>query len=330
LKQRELLCIANVVLALSACSTDVGPSAPASGADAGGGASSTGGSAPVVVVSNGGASPVHDASSAGGSASTGGVGPILGPLTPIFRGIVVDASTAAGFDPSRYSPLVDVEVCVYEDSTLPCAISTRSGEYEFDGAPQNRPFHFSYKKAGFDPVLYPVGATAPGSYGAPFIAMASVSFNDSFMKQVGVERDPTKGTIQFAAAEPGTQTDAGFFQVFGGMGFVYLKDFQVSVSPNASEGPFYVSEAWRPDGNLTRSSAAGWGFVTASPGDYTLTFAHPTHTCGTITTTVVAGYSTVYVGAICSPLGDAGTVRPNRDAGASLDAAVIDGAADGS
>ncbi len=242
----------------------------------------------------------------------------------------MDASTATGFDATKYAPIPDVQVCVYEDSSLPCAISTRSGEYEFDGAPQNRPFHFSYQKPGFDPVLYPVGATAPGTYGAPFIAMASVSFDDGFMQQVGVKRDPSKGTIQFAAAEPGTQTDAGFFQVFGGQGFVYLKDFQVSVSPNASAGPFYVSEAWRPDGNLARSSAAGWGFVTASPGDYTLTFEHPTHTCGSIATTVVAGYSTVYVGAVCSPRADAGAVRPGMDAGSNADAAAVDGAVDGS
>jgi hypothetical protein len=252
----------------------------------------------------------------------------LGPLTPIFRGFVVDASTATGFDASKYSPLPGVEVCVFEDSSLPCAIATASGEYEFDGAPQNRPFHFSYKKSGFDSVLYPVGATAPGSYAAPFIAMASVSFNDGFMREVGVERDPTQGTIQFAAATPGTQSDSPFFQVFGGTGFVYLAGYQVSISPDANAGPFYVSAAWRPESRLMESSAAGWGFMTANPGDYMLTFKHPTYACGTIATKVVAGYSTVYVGAVCSPPNDAGAGRPPADAGSSVDAAAIDGAAD--
>jgi hypothetical protein len=318
-----------VVFALSACSSDERPITPAANAGAGGNTSSTGGSTSVYdAASHGGASPVGRASSAGTPASTGGLGPVLGPLTPVFQGVVVDASTATGFDASKYSPLPGVEVCVYEDSTLPCAISTSSGVYEFDGTPQNQAFHFSYKKPGFDPVLYPVGATAPGTYGAPFIGMASVSFNDGFMREAGVERDPTKGTIQFAAVEPGTQSDSPFFQVFGGTGFVYLKGYRVGISPDASAGPFYVSAAWRPDSSLTQSSPAGWGFLTANPGDYVLTFKHPTHACGTIATKVVAGYSTVYVGAICTPPADAGTAGPKPDAGASVDAAALDGAAD--
>jgi hypothetical protein len=182
LKPRASLWFANVVWALSGCSSDERASAPASSADAGGHAASTGGfSSGGDIASNGGASSVGGAPSAGAPA-TGGLGPVLGPLTPVFRGFVVDASTATGFDASKYSPLSGVEVCVYEDSALPCAISTRSGEYEFDGTPQNRPFHFSYKKPGFDSVLYPVSATAPGSYAAPFIALASVSFNDGFMQ----------------------------------------------------------------------------------------------------------------------------------------------------
>ncbi len=275
--------------------------------------------------SNGGAAAAGGASS-GAAPSNGGFGPAAGDLTPIFRGIVVDASTATGFDGSKYTPLPGVEVCVYEDSSLPCATTTSSGDYEFDGTPQNQPFHFSYKKAGFDSVLYPVPATPAGSYGAPFIAMASESFNDGFMKQVGVERDPTRGTIQFAAVVPGAQSDSAFFQVFGGTGFVYLMGYRVSISPSASAGPFYVSEAWRPDSSLTQSSAAGWGIITASPGDYSLTFTHPTHTCGTIATKVVAGYSTVYVGAVCSPSNDGGTVAPNTDAGSSADAAAVDAA----
>lgn len=278
--------------------------------------------------SSGGASPVHDASSAGAPA-TGGLGPAVVPNGPTFRGIVVDASTATGFDASKYAPLPGAEVCVYEDATLPCAMVTKSGEYEFDGAPQNQPFHFSYKKPGYDPVLYPVGATGPGSYGAPFIALASVSFDDDFMRQVGVERDPTKGMIQFAAVVPGTQSDSEFFQVFGGTGFVYLMGYRVGVSPAASAGPFYVSAEWKPDGMLTRSSAAGWGFMTAPAGDYMLRFEHPTHTCGATATKVVAGYSTVYVGSICSPIEDAGAAGPKRDAGSSLDAGTGTDAADG-
>lgn len=293
---------------LAACSGDETPMARTGarpGPDASsGGVSGTGayGGGPSV----GGASTGGTLSTGGVDASSGSGGFTPNPFTPVFRGIVVDASSGSGFDATKYTRITGVEVCVYDDPTLPCATSTSAGDYEFDGAPENRPFYFSYKKDGFDSVLFPVGATAAGSYVTPFIVMAPTAYSDGFAQKAGVTRDVNMGRIHFAAVTRGAPTDSPFFQVFGNAGFVYLKGYKVSVSPAVNHGPFYVSDAWEVDPALVESSTAGWGFVATTPGDYTLSYAHPTLACGTTSTKVVAGYTTIYVGTICSSSRDGG------------------------
>jgi hypothetical protein len=85
-----------------------------------------------------------------------------------------------------------------------------------------------------------------------------------------------------------------------------------------THGPFYASSAWKIDKTLQESSAAGWGFMTAAPGDYTLKFSHPTLKCGSTTTKVVAGYDTTYVGTVCAPAPtDGGASDGGGDAGPS-------------
>jgi len=115
----------------------------------------------------------------------------------------------------------------------------------------------------------------------------------------------------------GGPSSSPFHEVFGGTEYFYVEGFTVTISPAATAGPVYTSASWTPDPSLTSSSAAGWGFFEAAPGDYTLTFTHPTLTCGTTMTTVVAGYDTTYVGAICTAPGadGGGTDASGADAG---------------
>ena len=107
-----------------------------------------------------------------------------------------------------------------------------------------------------------------------------------------------------------------FHEVFSGIEYFYVEGFKVTISPSGTAGPVYTSASWAPNPSLTSSSAAGWGFFEAPPGDYTLTFTHPTMSCvaTTTTTTVVAGYDTTYVGALCSaPSADGGGVDGSSD-----------------
>ena len=99
--------------------------------------------------------------------------------------------------------------------------------------------------------------------------------------------------------------------MFGTTELFYLEGFTATISPAATAGPTYTSASWAPDKSLKASSAAGWGTFQAAPGDYTVTIAHPGMTCGSTQTKVVAGFSTTYVGNLCSPAAsDGGSLEP--------------------
>jgi hypothetical protein len=158
---------------------------------------------------------------------------------------------------------------------------------------------------------------------APPIIMGTPTLSSDFANQAGFTTDATKGTVLFGAVTAGTKADSQFYEEFGGVGFIYVQGYQVVPTPAATHGPFYVSTAWKADKTLQESSAAGWGFITAAPGDYSLEFSHPTLKCGTTTTKVVAGYDTTYVGVVCNPPSDGGTGdggNPSPDSGTPSDA----------
>jgi hypothetical protein len=85
-----------------------------------------------------------------------------------------------------------------------------------------------------------------------------------------------------------------------------VSGYSVSVSPAPTVGPVYTSAAWAPDPTLTASSTAGWGYIQAPPGTYTLSYSSPTLNCGSTTAKIVAGYVTTYVGVACTVPADAG------------------------
>ncbi len=136
------------------------------------------------------------------------------------------------------------------------------------------------RKTGYGPTLYGVTPTAGPTVSAPAIFLDTTAVDDSWGTEGGVPPDPTKGTILFGALVAGPSTSP-IHEVFGGTEYFYLSGYTVTISPAATAGPVYTSASWAPDPSLTSSSTAGWGFFTAPPGDYTLTFAHPSLTCGT-------------------------------------------------
>lgn len=288
------LVFGGLTLVLSACSSDQA-AAPA-GQDAGSGGSAGGGG------------------TSGAAGNGGAAGSTEAGATIEVKGKVVDASTSTGFDATKYTALADVDVCVYEDNSVPCVKTNATGDYDLKGAPAGKAFYLSFKKTGSNSTLYAVAAGTASPVNAPAIIMGTPGLSGDFAQQAGITVDSTKGTILFGAVTPGTKSDSQFYEEFGGQGFIYVQGYQVVPTPAATHGPFYVSPAWKIDKTLQESSAAGWGFITAAPGDYTLKFSHPTLNCGSTTTKVVAGYDTTYVGTACTAPADGGASDGGGDA----------------
>ncbi len=286
----------SVGAAIAACSSSSGGVAP--GGDAG--SSGEGDGATTGTDAGGGEDAAPSPATGGADAGAG----------PFVSGQVVDGSnlTAAGnFDATKYSPLQGVQVCLYGQSSVPCATTDASGKYSL-AVPAGTAFTVSYVKTGYQPTLYAIGAQTSGSTDdAPAIFLSSTSSFTSLGTMAGAPPDPTKGTILFGGGTIGPSPGALYHELFGTFDYYYVPGYSVTIAPAATVGPIYVSADWEPDPSLTASSSAGWGFFQAAPGTYTLTYSSPTLNCGSTTTTVVAGYVTTYVGVACTVVGDGGT-----------------------
>jgi hypothetical protein len=269
-------------------------------------------------------SPVADAgeSEAPAPSSDAGVASVTG--------LVVDASNytaAKNFDATQYPAVQGVQVCVYGESSVPCAATDASGKYTL-AVPAAAAFTLSYNKTGYQPYLYAIGAQSAGTTDdAPAILITTTASGNAFLTMAGGTPDPTKGEILFGGGTIGPSPGAMYHEMFGAYDYYYAPGYSVTISPAATLGPVYVSAAWAPDPSLTVASVAGWGVFQAPPGKYTLTYSAPNLSCGTTTTTVVAGYTTTYVGVACSVIdGGASSVGDaSTDSGTTINDASADG-----
>lgn len=220
------------------------------------------------------------------------------------KGIVVDGSNGnamKNFDHTMYPSLAGVRVCVYEHAEVPCAVSDSEGRYTLAGLPKDLDVYLTYEKDSFAPMLWkPVSGTGDEM---PAMFMLTREYRDAFAKAGRIEPDDSTGLIYFGAhllESRGTMVH----QKFGTQERYYLRAYSLSVAPAAKAGPVYVSSHGSPDANLTVASAAGWGIVQAVPGDYTLSYEHPSLSCPTVEAKVVKGFITAYVSVVCS-VGDA-------------------------
>jgi hypothetical protein len=250
-----------------------------------------------------------------GSAADGGTVSVVGQ--------VVDASVlsaAKNFDATQYAGLQGVQVCVYGQSAVPCTTTDASGKYTL-AVPPGAAFTVSYTKTGYESYLYAQSAMSAGTT-APLAAifLTSTDTANSFATAAGATPDATKGVILFGGGTVGTPAPgAVYHEMFGPYDYYYASGYSVSVSPAVTVGPVYVGTNWMPDPTLKASSTAGWGFIQAPPGTYTLTYSAPDLNCGSTMATVVAGYTTTYVGVACTVVDDAGAP--------ASDASPADGAA---
>jgi hypothetical protein len=289
-----------IAILIVACSSDHSTEGPEGGS--GGSSSKDAGSGGKKM--DGGGTGGHTGT--GGSTASGGASSDAGATAPM-NGVVVDNSTfqtEKSFDPSKYPALSGVKVCVYDDSSVPCATTDSNGKYTIN-LPIGHASYVSYEKDGYTPTLYANTPTSNAAISSPPLFLPPTTFTDTFLKQAGLTNDSKQGGILFGGVELGPSS-APTHELFGTTEVFYLSGLSATVSPAASTDPIFVGDDWKPDPSLKQSSTAGWGFIQAKPGDYTLTISKPGYSCPSTTTKVVAGYETTYVGALCTKTSDGG------------------------
>jgi hypothetical protein len=252
------------------------------------------------------ATPSGDAGAASDGAADAAPGPSPDAAagTSTLSGLVVDASqlsAAANFIAAKYPPLAGVQVCVYGDSTVPCATTDANGHYSLAGVTVSSTLTLSYAKSGFVPTLWAVGSNPSSTIAG--VLLINTATNDGWLQAAGVSSDPTKGELVFGQGTLGPVPGLGelYQENFGSFEYDYVPDYTVSISPAATVGPIYFSSSFMLDPALTAASTAGIGIFQVAPGDYTLTYSAPGLACLPATVTAVAGYANTYVGSYCSP-----------------------------
>jgi hypothetical protein len=262
----------------------------AAGSDGGGtgGSGATGGGAGAAGTS--GAAGASGA--AGGGGMDGGTGGSEGGLTGSITGRIEDLLTANDPNPTYVSGL---SVCVYQDSSIPCATTDSQGAYTLANVPADQDLLLEYQKTGYFPTLVTVhtvpGVVSLGLFLAPTTAAAT-----AFATLVGVTLDPNKGQVLFTAFQPAS-----------GGGYTGQDSVVGAITPKTGTGPFYTNNnnPPLPDTTATATSANGIGlFANVDPGDAEVTLTHFSKTCTRLSTAwpgvnpngskikIVAGYLT--------------------------------------
>lgn len=226
------------------------------------------------------------------------------PATVSVTGTIVEFEKGKGFANAASPGVEGVEVCVHENSDVPCVMTDAKGKFALDGVPTEVAYLLTFHKDGYGKVVrQQPPAVADVTIYEPDSRLAKVDIAEADLAAAGVTPDDTKGSIGFGAAvnnDAGTESPFAF-KVAGLLDLIFLEGYTVSIDPKAGTGPVYRDADEEPDPSLTKSSEAGYGFfVDLPPGDYSLTFEHPDlKGCTPVDVTVIADHATLNVGPEC-------------------------------
>ena len=221
---------------------------------------------------------------------------------PVVSDAAIDGAVASLAD---QPPLPGVQVCVYQDSTIPCVTTQTDGTFSLPGLPIRTDLILSLTKSGYQSALVPIETASTDmderSNPIPLYVTGSPDLGFPIDLQ-------TKGEIvAFAVSVSGPNMNI----------FTPTLGTQFSLSPASGNGPYFL------DNNVFDFSATSFVgaralYYNVAPGTYMLTFANPGYDCEPISypfgdfgwpvTTpthsvklvVAAGYSTGLVGALCT------------------------------
>lgn len=320
-----------VLGALTACGDDDddGSNGGTGGGDASAGMGGDGG--------NGGGTAGSGGTAGGGSGGTAGSGGTSGtggttdggPAdagTLSFSGGVVEGTAGMLFE--NEPPLEGVEVCIVNasgmtDTAYECSTTDATGAFSISGLPPNTELIASFIKDGY------VSQVKPLDLGTASIMLPTDFRMGSLLADGGAPRsfgmDPSvaleagMGTVNFFGIQPHVG-DASPPDVPTGVDWV--DGLSVTISPAGGDGPFYLdaNEVYRPGATSTGEGGYGGWFINLAPGEYVLSFSHPTMSCAplpgaafgwpeganSVRTPILADMNTQAVGVLCTQPTDSG------------------------
>jgi hypothetical protein len=203
-------------------------------------------------------------------------------------------------------PLPGVQVCVYQNTTLPCVTTAADGTFMMMGLPVRSDLVLSFAKSGYSSILQPIetASTDMDGRGNPII----MNRPDPTFLPPGLTADPTKGDISAFAVTAGG--DGGSFTGVGGT--------TITLSPMSGSGPYFVNQQGTIDPSAKSFESSQAYYFNVDPGTYVLTYANSGYDCEPISfpfglfgfpvtspahslkLIVAAGYTTGIVGALCT------------------------------
>ena len=153
-------------------------------------------------------------------------------------------------------PLEGLEVCVYQDASIPCVMTDSTGRFTIGGLPAMSDIVISLKKTGYRPTLLAIetGSTdmdgsAAGPYPIPSMG------GSPWSSPVAVDLS-TKGMAVFFAIGQGAV--GGLSDAVGTM---------VNLSPAGGDGPYFIDDNGALDPSATSVVAQNGSLFQPGPGN---------------------------------------------------------------
>ena len=185
-----------------------------------------------------------------------------------------------------HPPLAGVNVCLLEDSSMPCAITDQAGRYDLEGLPADEDLHISVQLRDYYSLLIPINASTYQFDDHPAVEMPSFALEAQTYEQLTTERDLNKGGMNFFIVSGQLEADpepdhAEINATLKGVGVRYR---QVYTSDQGETfGPWSDPRGWTlsggdvvylnadesPDSAALHTSSSGLGLaLNLSPGLY--------------------------------------------------------------
>jgi hypothetical protein len=205
-----------------------------------------------------------------------------------------EPSGAADAGDGGAMPLEGLEVCVYQNASVPCVMTDSTGKFTIGGLPTMSDVAISLKKTGYRPTLLAIetGSTnmdgnAAGPYPIPRTGGPASS------SPIAVDLS-TKGSVVFIAIGPGG--GGGVANLGGAVGTM------VSLTPAGGDGPYFIDDHGALDPSATSVLAQSGVYFNLDAGTYQLAFDDPNHDCASLSIPFGFGFSTSLANAVKFPI----------------------------
>jgi hypothetical protein len=222
--------------------------------------------------------------------------------TAAINGVLVEA-TPISEKPRDERPAVEgAEVCVYENEDI-CTTTDENGEFMLEGVPADADVYLSFTKDGYGSKI--MGFSPGSSSLAVTVDIASDALHEVRATAAGAVDSEETGMISAAAITYNTDKVDSPFAVSNAAGdWIMLEGVSFALEPENGTGPVYADADEILDPSLDATAEPGWAvFFDVEPGEYTVTFSHPTMSCmvvqGKDKLTVVAGHVTAGLVVLC-------------------------------